>query len=154
MIETFWQYEHMPCDEVEPLIRRQQQYYWQMCQKELFYALGRIATCDAVSHVKQRLDVSEARLAVWNVYCAFGFLNIRTSYPDMFTNFSGTWNNPVLQKQVADVLERHFTLTEEDIAHCFTQYEEDLNAYLMLGWESEDLEDIYGQINEFGEISF
>jgi HEAT repeats len=88
---------------------------WYVCQDLLAHALGRLARFDLV----KGLDASEARLSLWKVYMALGYLQAHQDYPDVFAFYREVaWNKPPLKAQVAEVLQQHLGLSSQDQEVC------------------------------------
>jgi hypothetical protein len=87
---------------------------WYECQDLLAYALGRLGRFDLV----KGLDASEARLSLWMVYMALGYLRAHQDHPDVYTKV--VWDKPPLQVQVAEVLQHHLGLSAQKQKLCLT----------------------------------
>ena len=64
------------------------------------------------------LDASEARLSLWMVYMALGYLRAHQDHPDVYTEI--VWDKPPLQAQVAEVLQHHLGLSSQKQKLCLT----------------------------------
>lgn len=86
--------------------------YWYVCQDLLVYALGRLGRFDLM----KGLDANEARLSLWKVYMALGYLQVHKNYPDVYTEV--VWDKPPLQAQVAEVLQQQLGLSPQEQMVC------------------------------------
>lgn len=124
-LKALWQQEQRPEEQLSQDIRKLMRRKWKFCQKETAYALGRLGAFEMI----KKLDIPEPRLSLLMIYGALGFLHVRTYYPDIYTNFSGCWNDPALKEQVATVLRQQFECSEEEQKRCIALYDEDLEFF-------------------------
>lgn len=124
-MRAIWRQERHPEEPLSKDVRQMMRQQWKYCQKEAAYALGRLGAFEMM----KKLDIPEPRLSLLMIYGVLGFLHVRTYYPDIYTNFSGGWNDPVLKKQVAAVLQQRFGCSEEEQKRCIALYDEDLELF-------------------------